>query len=51
MIGLEAGSWVAENLRPEWLGLGFLGLALALYFWMRPRRRDVFWDVSLKSQV
>ena len=44
----QAGNWVAENLRPEWLGLGFLGLALVLYLWMRPRRRDVFWDVNLK---
>lgn len=42
----RAGSWVAENLRPEWLGLGFLGLAVLLYLWMRPRRRDVFWSVS-----
>ncbi|MBP3958049.1 hypothetical protein J8F10_22565 [Gemmata sp. G18] len=33
----QAGSWVAENLRPEWLGLGFLGLAFVLYLWMRPR--------------
>ena len=45
----QAGTWVAENVRPEWLGLGFLGLALLLYLWMRPRRRNVFWDVSLKS--
>ena len=44
----RAGSWVAENLRPEWLGLGFLGLAFLLYLWMRPRRRDVFWDVNVK---
>lgn len=44
----RAGSWVAENLRPEWLGLGFLALAFLLYLWMRPRRRDVFWDVNPK---
>lgn len=44
----QAGNWIAENLRPEWLGLGFLGLAFLLYFWMRPRRRDVFWDVNVK---
>ncbi len=42
----QAGNWVAENLRPEWLGLGFLGLAFVLYLWMRPRRRDVFWDIQ-----
>ena len=44
----QAGNWIAENVRPEWLGLGFLGLAFLLYLWMRPRRRDVFWDVDLK---
>jgi hypothetical protein len=44
----QAGSWIAENLRPEWIGLGFLGLAFHLYLWMRPRRRDVFWDVNVK---
>ncbi len=44
----RAGGWVAENLRPEWLGLGFLALAFLLYLWMRPRRRDVFWDVNPK---
>jgi hypothetical protein len=44
----QVGNWIAESLRPEWLGLGFLGLAVVLYFWMRPRRRDVFWDVNVK---
>jgi hypothetical protein len=44
----QAGAWIAENLRPEWLGLGLLGLAFLLYLWMRPRRRDVFWDVNVK---
>jgi len=45
----EVGNWLAENMRPEWIGLGFLGLAVLLYFWMRPRRRDVFWDVNVKQ--
>lgn len=44
----QAGGWVADHLRPEWIGLGFLGLALALYLWMRPRKRDVFWDINPK---
>jgi hypothetical protein len=44
----RAGLWLIENLRPEWIGLGFLGLAFLLYLWMRPRRRDVFWDVNVK---
>jgi hypothetical protein len=45
----QVGGWLADNLRPEWIGLGFLGLAVALYFLMRPKRRDVFWDVNLKE--
>lgn len=45
----QVGSWLADNLRPEWIGLGFLGLAVVLYFLMRPKKRDVFWDVSLRS--
>ncbi len=40
------GSWVVENLRPEFLGFGLLGLAVMSYFWFRPRQRDVFWDIT-----
>jgi hypothetical protein len=45
----QFGDWLAEAVRPEWIGLGFFGLAVALYFAMRPRRREVFWDVELKQ--
>ncbi len=45
----RVGGWLVENLRPEWIGLGFLGLAFLLYLWMRPKKRDVFWDVNLKA--
>lgn len=41
-----AGAWCADNVRPEWLGFGLLGLAVLSYFWARPKRRDVFWDVT-----
>jgi hypothetical protein len=44
----QFGDWLSEVVRPEWIGLGFFGLAVALYFAMRPRRREVFWDVELK---
>jgi hypothetical protein len=44
----QFGDWLAEAVRPEWIGLGFFGLAVMLYFAMRPRRREVFWDVELK---
>lgn len=43
------GGWLADAVRPELMGLGFLGLAAGLYFWMRPRQREVFWDVDLKK--
>ena len=42
----RAGSWVVENLQPEYLGFGLLGLAVLCYFWLRPRQRDVFWDIT-----
>jgi hypothetical protein len=45
----QIGSLLAEYLRPEWIGLSFLGLAAVLYLLMRPKRRDVFWDVNLKE--
>ncbi|OWK38846.1 hypothetical protein [Fimbriiglobus ruber] len=44
----QAGLWLLENVRPEWIGFGLLGLAVACYFWMRPHRRDVFWDITPK---
>jgi hypothetical protein len=44
----QVGSWLVETMRPEWIGLGFLGLAVVLYLLMRPRKRDVFWDVNVK---
>lgn len=44
----RVGNWLVENMRPEWIGLGFLGLAIVLYLLMRPRKRDVFWDVNVK---
>ncbi|MBX9579867.1 MAG: hypothetical protein K2X87_06120 [Gemmataceae bacterium] len=44
-----AGRWVADHLRPEWVGAGLLGLAVLLYLWARPRRRDVFWDIAPRA--
>lgn len=43
-----AGTWCADNVRAEWVGFGLLGLAVLFYLWARPRRRDVFWDVTPK---
>ncbi len=42
--------WLARAvlgvLRPEVLGLGLLLLTAALYLAMRPRKREVFWDIE-----
>jgi serine/threonine protein kinase len=40
------GRWIADNVRPEWPGLGLLGLAAVLFLWSLPRRRDVFREVG-----
>jgi serine/threonine protein kinase len=39
------GDFLLTALRPEVLGLVLFALAGAAYLWLRPRRRDVFWDV------
>jgi hypothetical protein len=42
----QAAQWALRSLTPEWLA-GLLLLATAgAYLWLRPRRRDVFWDVE-----
>lgn len=45
----EVGNWVLDHLSPEVLGVGLIGLAAAFYVAMRPKRKDVFWDVTPKS--
>jgi type II secretion system (T2SS) protein E len=43
----QAAQWALRSLTPEWL-VGLLLLATAgAYLWLRPRRRDVFWDVEV----
>jgi hypothetical protein len=42
----EVMQYLIKVLRPEILGAGLLGLTVLLYLWMRPRRRDVFWDIK-----
>jgi hypothetical protein len=42
----QVANWLLQSLTPESLtGLLLAGTA-ALYFWLRPRKRDVFWDVK-----
>jgi hypothetical protein len=43
----QLATWVMQSLTPELLtGLLLAGTA-TLYLWLRPRRREVFWDVNL----
>jgi hypothetical protein len=42
----QAANWALHSLSPEVLTGAILLLAVGVYFWLRPRRRDVFWDVT-----
>jgi len=42
-------NWVSTNLRPEFIFVGLALVAVGLYFWARPRKRDQFWDVTPKG--
>lgn len=44
-----AMNWAATNLRPEFIFVGLALVAVGLYFWCRPRKRDQFWDVTPKG--
>jgi hypothetical protein len=48
--GFVLYTWLAQLvfawLRPEVLGGLLLLLTVVLYLWMRPRKREVFWDVE-----
>jgi hypothetical protein len=41
LAGLLLGS-----LSPDLLALLLLGVTVGLYLWLRPRKRDVFWDIT-----
>jgi hypothetical protein len=41
----QLAQWLLRALTPEVLGGLLLATTAALYLWLRPRRRDVFWDV------
>jgi hypothetical protein len=42
----QLAGWVVASLTPEWLTVLLLVATLALYFLMRPRQRDLFWDIK-----
>lgn len=44
----QVGFWLLDRLTPEMIGFGLLGLAAAFYLAMRPKQRDVFWDLDPK---
>jgi hypothetical protein len=39
-------NWAVRWLSPEVLTGLLLALTAVMYFWLRPRRRDVFWDIE-----
>ncbi len=47
-FGLYAAvaGWAMRSLSPELLAGLLLAATVAAYFWLRPRKRDVFWDVK-----
>lgn len=42
----QVGHWALASLSPEGLTAGLMLLAGLTYLWLRPRRRDVFWDIA-----
>jgi tetratricopeptide (TPR) repeat protein len=45
----EIARWLLARLTPEVLTGLLLAATVGLYFWLRPRRRDVFWDVKTRE--
>jgi hypothetical protein len=46
----QAGNWAVQSLAPESLTMALLVLTGLVYLWLRPRQRDVFWDVSTEPR-
>jgi tetratricopeptide (TPR) repeat protein len=42
----QLAQWLLQSLTPEVLGGMLLSGTAALYLWLRPRKRDVFWDIG-----
>jgi hypothetical protein len=42
----QAANWALHALSPEVLTGALLVVTAAVYLWLRPRRREVFWDVT-----
>jgi hypothetical protein len=38
--------WLVQHLTPEWLTGLLLAATVGLYFYLRPRQREVFWDIK-----
>lgn len=38
--------WLLQNLSPEVMALGLLACTGGVFLWLRPRQRDVFWDLE-----
>lgn len=44
-------NWLMKGISPEALGGGLLLLAGVAYLWLRPRKRDVFWDIDTQPRT
>jgi tetratricopeptide (TPR) repeat protein len=47
----QAAGWLLRRLTPEVLTALLLAATVGLYFWLRPRRRDVFQDITTREPV
>jgi hypothetical protein len=47
----QIAGWLIQSLTPEILTLILLAATAGLYWWLRPRQRDCFWDVTLTLAV
>jgi hypothetical protein len=45
----QAAGWLVQHVTPEVLTGLLLAATVGLYFWLRPRRREVFWDVKTRE--
>jgi preprotein translocase subunit Sec61beta len=45
----DAGEWITSTIRPEWIVIVCVLIAVMLYFWCRPRQKSKFWDLETVS--
>jgi hypothetical protein len=45
----QLAGWLVRSLTPEVLTSLLLAATVGLYLWLRPRRREVFWDIKTRQ--